>query len=87
MAKDMLQAVLAAEQECAAKEAEAKKQAEARQQQAKQEAAALVEKAQADAGKLLRDNERTLAQQSETALEQARVEARQECSEISRNAE
>ncbi len=86
MASDMLKAVLAAEQECAQKEAEAKKQADANKQKAKQEAAAIVEKAQADAQKMLADNEKLLTLQAEKELEEAKTQARTECGKISDNA-
>lgn len=87
MASEMLKAVLEAEEECSAREAEAKKQAEADKQKAKQQASELVAEAQRQSEKMLSDNEKALGQSSEAELQRAREQAQAQCSGISRNAE
>ncbi|MBQ9460671.1 MAG: hypothetical protein IJU51_01970 [Clostridia bacterium] len=86
MASEMLKAVLEAEEECSAREAEAKKQAEADKQKAREQAASLVADAQRQSEKMLSDNEKALGQSSEAELQRARVQAQVQCSEISGNA-
>ena len=87
MASEMLKAVLEAEKECAAREAEAKKQAELDKQQAKQQAKDMVTKAEKDAAQDLKDNEAAMAARTEKEVGKARAEAQVECLRLSKNAE
>ena len=87
MASEMLKAVLEAEEECSAREAEAKKQGEADKQKARQQASELVAEAQRQSERMLSDNEKALGQSSEEELKRAREQAQAQCSGISKNAE
>lgn len=87
MAKDMLDAICAAEEECRKRESDAKKEAEQAVTQAKQDAARLIlqreEKAHSDAEAEL-DKARA---EGEKALAQAKADAEKECDRISALAE
>lgn len=87
MAKDMLQAVFNAEEECRLRESNAKAEASKRIQQAKADAVQLIKDAENDANakaQAILDNEKRAG---EKALEKAKLDAKNECTIISDTAE
>ena len=87
MAKDMLQAVFNAEEECRLRESNAKAEASKRIQQAKADAVQLIKDAENDANakaQAILDNEKRAG---EKALEIANLDAKNECTIISDTAE
>lgn len=87
MASEMLKAVLAAEQECSQKEAEARQKAEADQAEAKKNAAERVAQARQQAENILQDHEKTLAAEAEARRKQGIAETMAQCQELSACAE
>ena len=87
MAKDMLQAVFNAEEECRLRESNAKAEASKRIQQAKADAVQLIKDAENDANakaQAILDNEKRAG---EKALEKAKLDDKNECTIISDTAE
>lgn len=87
MAKDILDAIRAAEAECGAREAQAKTDAQQRNAQAKKDAAALMESREQAARDKCALSLAQTKKEAERELAEAHASARQQCAEISAHAE
>jgi F0F1-type ATP synthase membrane subunit b/b' len=87
MAKDILDAIRAAEEECGEREAQAKADAQERAAQAKKDAAALIDKREQAAREKCEKSLEQARAEAEKALEEARASAGSQCADISATAE
>jgi len=83
MASELIKAVLEAEKECRKKEADAKAQAEIKKQDTLRQAREIVENAEKQTDKMLRDDRQAISGSSKRQLEKEKQKTKKECDEIS----
>ena len=83
MASELIKAVLDAEKECKQKESDARKKAEDKKQSAILEAREIVENAEKQTDKMLKDDKQAISGSSKRQLEKDKQKTKKECDEIS----
>ena len=87
MASELIKAILETERECREKEADAKAQAEMKKQEALKKAREIVENAEQQTSKMLKDDKQAISASSKRQLEKEKQKTKKECDEISAAAE
>ena len=83
MASELIKAVLEAEKECRQKEIDAKEKAELKKQDTLLKAREIVENAEKQTDKMLKDDKQAISGSSKRQLEKEKQKTKKECDEIS----
>ena len=83
MASELIKAVLEAEKECKQKEMNAREQAELKKQDTLLKAREIVENAEKQTDKMLKDDKQAISGSSKRQLEKEKQKTKKECDEIS----
>ena len=81
MASELIKAILETEKECREKEADAKAQAEIKKQEALKKAREIVENAEQQTSKMLKDDKQAISASSKRQLEKEKQKTKKECDE------
>ncbi len=86
MASEMIRSILETEEDCKAKETEARKKAEARKQQAKEDAAEIISKANKQVDEMVKNDAAAIASSSQRRLDKQKQKFSGECDALSAKA-